>query len=164
MFLRIPWIVTTPCLEKYVVRKDRFPGRAFKSGRNAMRKYVIFAIALATVSQMAATRSVRADDLSVRLITGTVNANGTSQTTTNAFTIAHTANTGRYVITFNPKVFGKHIPACIVMPLGTFSVIQIFQNVSYCDFTISNFSTNAVADAVFNFMAAPITQELELSN
>jgi hypothetical protein len=74
---------------------------------------------------------------------------------TNTFTIAH-PSAGRYVITFAPFVFGKHVPACIVMPLGSFTVAGILENVSFCDFTIVNLS-GVATDTVYNFMAAPIT-------
>jgi hypothetical protein len=47
------------------------------------------------------------------------------------------------------------------MPLGSFTVQQILQRVSFCDFTIVNLS-NAPTDAVFNFVAAPITGYVEL--
>jgi hypothetical protein len=132
-----------------------------------MKNYIIVGVALATLSLslMAAPRYAWADDHDdhgdVLLITGTVNANGTSQTTTNAFTIAH-PSPGRYIITFDPDVFGKNIPACIVMPLGNFSIAGILENVSFCDFTLINFPSNAPTDTIFNFMAAPITKNLKL--
>jgi len=125
-----------------------------------MKSYVIIGIALAILTQMVATRYVRADDRDdhgdVRLITGPINADGTLQVPSNAFTVAH-PGTGHYVITFAPDVFGKKIPSCMIIPLGVVSLIGLHEYVSYCDIQLS-------ADAIFNFMAAPITLNIDLSH
>jgi hypothetical protein len=72
-----------------------------------MMKNLILGITLVSLAQTAGIYSAKADDDNgLRLVTGTVNANGTSQTPTNTFTIAH-PSAGRYVITFTPFVFGK---------------------------------------------------------
>jgi len=42
------------------------------------------------------------------------------------------------------------------MPLGSLTVADIHENVSFCDFTIVNLS-GVATDAFYNFMAAPIT-------
>ncbi len=121
-----------------------------------MIKNLILGITLVSLAQTAGIYSAKADDDNgLRLVTGTVNANGTSQTPTNTFTIAH-PSAGRYVITFTPFVFGKRIPACIVMPLGSLTVAGIHENISFCDFTIVNLS-GVATDAIYNFMAARIT-------
>jgi hypothetical protein len=75
-------------------------------------KRILVGVAVLGLAQAAGIYAANADG--VRLVTGTVNANGTSQTPTNTFTIAHTNGTGRYVITFASQVFGRQIPACIV--------------------------------------------------
>ncbi|MGH6811561.1 MAG: hypothetical protein ACREDM_04200 [Methylocella sp.] len=118
-------------------------------------KKLMLGIALFTLSQVPLIRYALADDEGLQLVTGTVNANGTSQSPTKLFTIAHPSN-GRYIITFAPHVFGKIAPACIVMPLGSLTVAGITENVSSCDFLIVNL-TGVPTDAVYNFMAAPIT-------
>jgi hypothetical protein len=97
-----------------------------------MMKNLILGLTLVSLAQTAGIYSAKADDdNSLRLVTGTVNANGASQTPTNTFTIAH-PSAGHYVITFAPFVFGKHVPACIVMPLGSVTTF-IDENVSFCD-------------------------------
>jgi hypothetical protein len=119
-------------------------------------KKLILGMTLVTLSNIAAIRNARSDDLGVlRVITGTISANGTPQNPTKEFTIAHPSR-GRYIVTFSPFVFGKSIPACIVMPLGLLMVNAIYENVSYCDFTIVDFN-GSPTDAIYNFMAAPIT-------
>jgi hypothetical protein len=121
-----------------------------------MMKNLILGITLVSLAQTAWIYSAKAeDDNGLRLVTGTVSSIGTSQTPTNTFTIAH-PSVGRYVITFTPFVFGKRIPACIVMPLGSLTVTSINEDVSFCDFTIVNLSGFAT-DADYNFMAARIT-------
>jgi hypothetical protein len=42
------------------------------------------------------------------------------------------------------------------MPLGLLMVNAIYENVSYCDFTIVDLN-GSPTDAIYNFMAAPIT-------
>jgi len=117
-------------------------------------KKLILGMALVSLSVIAAIAQ-SADFVVLRLITGTINANGTSQNPTKTFTIAHPSG-GRYIVTFSPFVFGKRIPVCIVMPLGLMTVNSIYENVSYCDFTVVDLN-GSPTDAVFNFIAAPIT-------
>jgi hypothetical protein len=88
-------------------------------------KKLILGMALVTLSNTAAIRNARSDDLGVlRVITGTINANRT-----------------------------KSIPVCIVMPLGLLMVNAIYENVSYCDFTIVDLN-GSPTDAIYNFMDA----------
>ena len=123
-----------------------------------MKKQTICAT-LTLCSLVPIPTSVRADDdhgdRDKHLIVGTVNPDGTSQTPTTKFTITH-PSPGRYVITFAPHVFGKDIPACIVMPLGSLTVAGILENVSFCDFTIVDLG-GMPTDAFHNFFAAGIT-------
>ena len=115
-----------------------------------MKISIVFVILLAVLSQVAVIKPAQA-----QTVAGNVNANGTSQTPTNAFTISH-PSTGRYIITFAPGVFTRTFPVCIVMPLSAV-VSSIFQNFSNCDVTISDLEGN-LFDDVFNFIAAPLTE------
>lgn len=100
---------------------------------------------------------------SLPLVTGTVNPNGTPQHPTTRHTIEH-LGTGHYRITFAPNVFGKTLPVCIVMPLGGTTVAGMFGGISFCNFVIVSTIgfppgtlIGAPVDAVFGFMAAPLT-------
>lgn len=148
-----------------------------------MKTYIILGIIVGAVTQMAvlqaqaqiqvqaqvtdklqrtagaAPAEATLSSLNPPLITGTVNPEGTSQTPTNAFTIAHPSD-GRYQITFAPQVFGDVIPACIVMPLGAI-VTSISEDENLCDIMIASLN-GSPANTFFNFMAAPITGTLAL--
>jgi hypothetical protein len=122
---------------------------------------VLMALSQMTVIQPAQALSDKIRDeiqalSSVPLITSTVTPNGTAQIPTNTFTIAH-PSAGRYIITFAQFVFGNSLPAaCIVMPIGPFTVVDIDESGNACDFTIADLSGNPT-DTFFNFMASPIT-------
>ena len=87
------------------------------------------------------------------LVMGIVNANGTLQNPTTAFTISHPSK-GRYIIKFASATFNNAAPVCLIMPIGGAQITYIWQASSYCDFTFNNGNT----DAIFNFMASPITK------
>ncbi len=130
-----------------------------------MKKQTIFAATAAialTLGQAPLASYAFADNPHNNLIVGTVNPNGTSQTATNAFTIAH-IGPGHYKITFDPRVFGSNVPACLVMPLGSLTVSGIFENVGFCDLYIVNLS-GTPTDAYFNFMAGAITKTIKLDD
>ena len=122
-----------------------------------MKICFVFGTLLMALSQMIVIQEAQAQALpSVRLITSTINPNGTVQIPTNTFTIEH-PSAGRYIVTFAQTVFGNSLPAaCIVMPIGLFAVIDIDESGSTCDFTIADLS-GSPADTFFNFMASPIT-------
>lgn len=126
--------------------------------RKLMKNFIL-GIALVSISQLTAVHYPQAADDGLKLVAGTVNPDGTSQTPTDRFTIEH-LGTGHYKITFAPNVFGKTFPVCIVMPLGGMTV-GATGNVSYCEFLIVNttsFPPGAPTDTFFGFMAAPVTQ------
>jgi hypothetical protein len=141
-------------------------------GGEIMKRYIMLGMIVAAVAQLVVLRAqaqvarnpqstVRAapgsslSSLNPPLITGTVTPDGTTQTPTNAFTITH-PSAGRYVITFVPQVFGNVVPACIVMPIGPFTVNDIDESVNTCDFTMFSMD-GSPANTFFNLMAAPIT-------
>ncbi|HMF06745.1 MAG TPA: hypothetical protein VKE72_07025 [Methylocella sp.] len=107
------------------------------------------------------TYSVKADDGGLKLVTGAIKPDGTSFFPTNTFTLAH-PNTGEYIITFAPLVFGKTSPICVVTPVHNFTVGHLFVNVSVCDITLFDQNGNA-ADGIFAFMASRATGNINLS-
>ena len=69
-------------------------------------KNFILGTALLSISQLTAINYAQAADDGAKLVNGTVNPDGTSQSPTDRFSIEH-LGTGRYKITFAPNVFGK---------------------------------------------------------
>jgi hypothetical protein len=121
-------------------------------------KNFILGTALFSIIQLVAVHYAKAADDGLKLIAGSVNPDGTSQIPTDRFTVAR-LGTGHYRITFAPNVFGKTLPLCLVMPVGVMTVGYIIGDVSFCDFVIVNTSPpGAPTDAIFGFMAAPVTQ------
>src|SRR5690348_6948083 len=91
-----------------------------------MKRGMIFT-ALALSGLMTVSTVARADDddgdHGRGLIVGVVNANGTSQFTTDKFTVTH-PGTGHYIVTFKPEIFGKRFPICLVVPIGPPVTVQ----------------------------------------
>jgi hypothetical protein len=131
-------------------------------------KRMLAGLAVLGLAQAAGICAANADDNQVRLITGAINANGTSQFTTNTFTSTH-VSTGQYLITFAPAVFGKTFPLCIVTPLGTAPTLTVGGEfvhnspTSNCEIFIVNASTGAPTDGIFVFTASPATGNVDLN-
>lgn len=124
-------------------------------------KRILFGIAAVSLALTVGTYSVKADDGGLKLVTGAIKPDGTSFFPTNTFTVTH-PNTGEYIITFAPLVFGKTSPICVVTPVHNFTVGHLFVNVSVCDITLFDQNGNA-ADGIFAFMASRATGNINLS-
>jgi hypothetical protein len=113
-------------------------------------KSMLFGLAALSLAQLAAPQHAQAQ------VTGAINANGTSQNTTNTF-ISRRIGVGHYVITFPQFVFGNNAPVCIVVPIGPASVVAgLNERLGFCEIFIAH--DNGVAlDAVFTFTASPGT-------
>ena len=126
-----------------------------------MKKGMIFTV-FALAGLMAASTVARADDdhndQGRRLIVGVVNANGTSQFTTDKFTVTH-PGTGHYVITFKPDIFGARFPICLVLAIGQPVTVQgehvHVTPTSNCDIQLATGTAPLTpVDALFIFYAA----------
>jgi hypothetical protein len=130
-------------------------------------KRILVGLAALGLAQAAGIYVANADDDSqVRLVSGAINPDGTSQFTTNTFTSSH-LGTGHYLITFAPAVFGKRSPICIVMPLGTAPTLTVggefvHNSPSNCEIFLSNAATGAFTDEFFAFTANPATLNVDL--